>query len=78
MTNEIGQKNLRKLNYFFENKILIHFKDLSGIWFNGEIVDLSESKLVMVLNERKKGTIPIMLEDIETNSIVEFREAKLL
>lgn len=74
MTNEIGQKNYRQLLYFFENKIKIHFKDFDNIFYNGLILDLSEKKLTMVLQERIRGTIPILLEFIKPESITEFKE----
>ena len=74
MINETGQMNYRKLLYFFENKIKVHFKDLDEIFYNGTIIDLDEKKLCMVLRERIKGTIPILLEFINTESIVEFKE----
>jgi len=74
MINEIGQKNYRKLLFFFENKIKIHFKDLDDIFYNGTIVDLDEKKLCMVLRERIRGTIPILLEFINPDSIEQFKE----
>ena len=74
MMNERGQINYRKLVYFFENKIKIHFKDLDEIFYNGLIIDLSETKLTMVLQERVRGTIPILLECIKPDSIQEFKE----
>jgi hypothetical protein len=72
--NDIGQRNYRQLLYFFENKIKIHFKDFDGVWYNGEIIDLNEEKLTMVLRERIKGTMPLLLEFINPDSITEFRE----
>ena len=76
MTNETGQRNYRKLLYFYENKIKIHFKDLDNIFYNGLILDLNENKLTMVLQERIKGSIPILLEFINPNSITKFEEEK--
>lgn len=76
MTNEIGQNNYRKFLYFYENEIKVHFKDVDGIFYNGLIVDLSEKKLTMVLQERVKGTIPILLEFIKPYSIQEFKEVE--
>ena len=74
MTNEIGQNNFRKLLYYFENKIWIHFKDLDNIWYNGLILDLNEKKLTMVLRERVRGEIPFLLEQINPDSITKFKE----
>ncbi len=74
MTNEIGQINYRKLLYFFENQIKIHFKDLDDIFYNGLILDLNEKKLTLVIRERIKGEIPFLLENIKPDSIVKFRD----
>lgn len=68
--------NYRKLLYFFENKVKVHFKDLDNIFYNGLILDLSEEKLTMVLQERVKGTMPILLEFVKPESIIEFREVE--
>ena len=74
MMNEKGQMVYRKLIYFFENKLKVHFTDLDKIFYNGIILDLNEPKLTLVLNERIRGTIPILLECINPNSIEEFKE----
>ena len=74
MNEEIGQRNYRKLLYFFKNKKEVHFRDLNGIFYNGLIIDLNEKKLTMVLRERINGILPLLLEDIQTDSISEFKE----
>ncbi len=76
MTNEKGQNIYRKLLYFFENKIKVHFKDLDEIFYNGLILDLNESKQTLVLQERVRGTIPLLLEFLNENSIEEFKERR--
>lgn len=74
MTNEIGLEVYRKLLYFFDNKLKIHFKDFNEIFYNGTILNLSEEKLTMVFDERVRGVIPILLECINPNSIAKFEE----
>ena len=74
MNNELGTKVYRKLLYFFENKLPIHFDLCNGGWKNGEILDLSEKKLTLVLREFKEGELPFLLEDINCDSIKLFRE----
>ena len=74
MTNEKGKNIYRKLLYFFENKIKVHFKDLDEIFYNGLIIDLNETKQTLVLQERVRGIMPILLEFIKEDSIVEFKE----
>ena len=74
MINEIGERNYRKLLYYFKNSLVVHFTDLDNIFYNGFILDLNEEKLTMVLRERIKGEIPILLECINTDSITKFKE----
>ena len=74
MINELGTKVFRKLVYFQENKIPIHFSLISGGWKNGKIISLNEDKLTLVLNEFVEGELPFLLENIDVNSIVKFRE----
>lgn len=75
MTKEkIAHECFRKFSYFFENKIKVHFKDFDDIFYNGLIIDLSEKKLTMILSENVRGTIPILLECINPDSISKFNE----
>ena len=77
MTNDkIAHDTYRKLLYFFENKLLVHFKDFSGVFYNGEIIDLNEKKLTLVLDERVKGMMPLLLEQINPETIFLFKEGK--
>lgn len=73
MTNEIGENNYRKLLYYYSNRIIVHFKDLDKIFYNGLIVDLNEEKLTMILKERVRGEIPVLLECIDSNSIEAYK-----
>lgn len=62
-----AMENYRKLVYFFENKISVHIKIIENneeVWLNGNILDLSEEKLTMVLQELQRGGLPILLEDV--------------
>lgn len=77
MTNEkLANDSYRKLLWFFENKIEVHFKDLDEIFYNGYIIDLNKEKLTMVLSERVRGTIPILLEFVNPKSIEKFTEVR--
>ena len=71
---KIAQDSYRKLHYFFENKIKVHFKDFDEIFYNGIIIDLNEEKLTMVLAENQMGTMPILLECVNPDSIREYTE----
>ncbi len=74
MKNELGKQAFRKLVYFNENKIPIHFSLTSGGWKNGKIIELNEDKLTLVLNEFVEGELLFLLENINPNSIVRFRK----
>ena len=74
MRNDLGERNYRILIYYFENKIKVHFKDLDNIFYNGLILDLNEKKLTLVLQERVKGEIPFLLENIKEDSISKFKD----
>lgn len=69
-----GIQIYRKLEYFYKNKIPVHFCLVKGGWKNGEIIDLSEEKLTLVLREFIEGTLPFLLEDIDGNTISEYRK----
>jgi len=78
MTKEkIAIESYRKLLYFFENKIAVHFKDFDEIFYNGLIVDLNEEKKIMILAENIKGTIPILLECVNPDSISQYKEREV-
>lgn len=74
MIKDTGLRNYRILVYYFLNKIPVHFKDLDNTFYNGLILCLSEDKLTMVLAERIKGEIPILLEFVQHESISKFKE----
>ena len=71
--NEIGKKVYRKLLFFQKKKIPIHFCLLDRYgWKNGEIIDLDEKKLTLVLKEFKEGELPFLLEEINIDTIKQF------
>lgn len=74
MNNELGQQVYRKLFYFLDNKIAVHFCLFSGGWKNGTIKDLNEEKLTLVLDEFVEGQLPFLLENIILNSIKPYKE----
>ena len=72
----LGKQVYRKLEYFYANKIPVHFCLVRSGWKNGEIIDLSEKKLSLVLREFKEGVLPFLLEEIDVDTIVAFKEKK--
>jgi len=77
MKQEIGKEVYRKLLYFFENNLPVHFKTFSETWHNGLILDLNENKLTLVLREFVQGEIPFLLEKINPDKISKFEEKEL-
>lgn len=75
--DKVAHDSYRKLKYFSDNNISVHFKDNFGVFYNGEIISLDEKNLLMIFKERIKGTMPILLENIKSNSIFQFREEKI-
>jgi len=74
MTNDKAKRIYRKLNYFYENQIPVHFKLETGEFRNGEILDLNSEKLTLILKEFVFGEIPFLLEDINIDSISKFKK----
>lgn len=71
--NAYGRRVYRKLLYFSERGLAIHFTiNETGVFYNGIILDLNEDKLTMALKEFKFGDMPFLLEDINEDSIVAF------
>jgi len=71
--NKMGHRVYRKLIWFYEHKLPIHFCLLNVYgWKNGEIIDLDEKKLTLVLKEFKEGELPFLLEDINIETIKKF------
>ena len=72
MTDDEAKRTYRKLFYFYENKIPVHFKLETGEFRNGKILDLNSETLTLVLKEFVFGEIPLLLENIDPNSIFKF------
>ena len=74
-SNEIGKKVFRKLSWFYKQKLPIHFCLLNQFgWKNGEILDLDEAKLTLVLKEFKEGELPFLCEEINISTIKQFKK----
>ena len=71
--NDKALRIYRKLSYFFEHQQAIHFKVESGgdagYWRNGIILDLSKSKMTLVIKEFVMGERPYLLEELDEDSI---------
>ena len=53
------------LNFFKDKNQEIHITLFSGIFYNGFIIDIEESKWFLVFKDNKLGEVPIMFEDIK-------------
>jgi len=76
MNNELGKQVYRKLIYFNENEIPIHFCLNSGGWKNGKIKSLDKKELTFVLDEFVEGELLFLCEEIDIDSINKFKEKK--
>ena len=65
--NENEKKILNeKINYFFNNKTLLHINLKSGKFLNGIIIEISA--LFFIFNDRLEGDQPIFLSEIDSIS----------
>jgi hypothetical protein len=71
---EYAKQVYRKLLYYHENKLPVHFCLHRGGFKNGEILDLNEKKLILVLREYFEGCQPFLLEEIKLESIALFKK----
>lgn len=55
-------KNKERIKAFFESKISVHIGMFNKEWFNGQIISMREK--FFILDERKKGPVPILYSDI--------------
>ena len=77
MTNEINADDvMRKLKYFLDNKIPVHFSELDGTFYNGVLKDLVDSDKLVCIIDRKDGMNIILAEKININSIAPVKEDK--
>jgi len=76
--NDENKKNevLRKLKYFLDNKIQVHISELDGTFYNGLLKDLVDDEGLVVIVDRKNGMTILFAENININSIAEFKEEK--
>ena len=76
--NELGKNVFRKLSWYYSQKLPVHFCLLDKFgWKNGDILDLDEDKLTMVLKEFKEGDIPFLLEEISIDTIKRFTKPSI-
>lgn len=74
MINEYDdEKNIaKKLNYYFNSQIAIHYKLTSGEWGNAIIRSIDSDNQLVHLKEFKKGNIIVFFGDIENMSITAY------
>jgi hypothetical protein len=54
--------NKEKIEAFYESKIPVHIACVTNEWHNGNILEIKEK--FFLLEERKKGVIPITYQEI--------------
>jgi hypothetical protein len=70
----LNDRIYRKLAYFYEKKIPVHFCliDCPG-WKNGVIKELNQEKYILILDEIREGELNFLLDEISINSIQPYR-----
>ena len=63
---------INKARFFFEEKITTHVDTLGNSFFNGLIIELHETQII--INDRVLGLTPIAFSEIKT--IETFREVR--
>jgi len=67
--NEMKQK----AKFFFEHKTTIHIDTSNGSFYNGLIIELSDS--LLIIHDRIVGETPILISEIKI--LEKFREVKV-
>lgn len=57
---------LKKLEIYFLRQSLLHIDCFDGRFYNGVLIEVNDVKEFVILNDRKLGEIPILLEEIKT------------
>jgi hypothetical protein len=86
MTNEfkerltsLNERIYRKLFYFYDKKIPVHFCLINGPgWKNGIIKELNQKEFTLILEELREGELHFLLEEISINSIQTYRNPEEL
>lgn len=58
-----------KAEIFFNDNIIVHITTHQGFWWNGNILLLKDN--LLILNDRVKGSIPLLYKEI--NKIEEYK-----
>lgn len=61
----IEQKDVikKQVEYFYENKLLVHIEKTNGRFYNGYIIEFAGD--LIILDDRVLGAIPIYFIEIE-------------
>lgn len=67
---------MRKLKYFLDNKIPVHFSEEDGTFYNGVLKELVEDDKLVCIIDRKDGMNIILAEKIILGTIAPVKEEK--
>jgi hypothetical protein len=77
--SNLNERIYRKLIYFYEKKIPVHFCLVNGPgWKNGIIQTLNEKDYTLILNELREGELHFLFEEISINSIQPYKSPEEL
>lgn len=77
--SNLNDRIYRKLLYFYERKIPVHFCLVNGPgWKNGIIKELEKEEYTLIIEELYEGELHFLLEEISINSIQPYRKPEEL
>lgn len=77
--NNLNDRIYRKLLYFYERKIPVHFCLINGPgWKNGIITELDKEEYTLIMEELHEGELNFLLEEISMNSIQPYKKPEEL
>jgi len=69
------ERNKIRVKAFFDSKLSIHINLLDGTWLNGDILEVNQTDFFLI-NERKRGRLPVFYMDIYDIDKLEPRNTK--
>jgi hypothetical protein len=77
--SNLNDRIYRKLLYFYERQIPVHFCLINGPgWKNGIIKELKKDEYTLIIDELHEGELNFLLEEISMNSIQPYRKPEEL
>jgi hypothetical protein len=77
--SNLNDRIYRKLIYFYEKQIPVHFCLVNGPgWKNGIIKTINNKEYTLIINELREGELHFLFEEISLNSIQPYKNPEEL